>query len=187
MRIKSQDKVSNWEQILDENIQVEYVDIPTGKFHEITKDDRISKSYETEKHIALGFQTESGRGKGVQWVPIEHVEPVLDILQHFVDNQDEIDSDFGPSWPDPVETIKETIRRIPRYDADGSIIPGAFDINFRVRPGKGSKAMSVPAEDFPAFVAKLRSYQPGIIEAVETLETRRAEREERPVSRISLS
>ncbi len=154
MKINTAAKVASWKEVLDSNVQVDSVAVPTGKFHEIVKDDRISKVYETEDKICFGFQTESGRGKGIQWVPVNHVDSVLETLMDFALNPEKIE-DSSDAWPDPVQTIKETITRTPALDEDGNPT-GKFNVSFRVRAGKGSKSITIPAEDFLECRLQLR-------------------------------
>jgi hypothetical protein len=67
MKLLKTEKSSDWRNILEQSVQLDYAQIPNGEvYYETDEDGKERKRMRTDKHLALGFQTEIGRGKGVQ-------------------------------------------------------------------------------------------------------------------------
>lgn len=175
MKLNKNTTVLDWRQIFDDSLQVAFTDIPTGEVREVTDEKgRAKKEYVMEERIAFGFQTEQGRGKGVQWIPIEDVDAALDRLEYYAENG--VDSvTANDEWLSPADSIDETITRVKRED-------GGYDISFRVRLGKGSKSCKVPESDFPEFVQSLRATQAQIPAAVEDVIAAQAGKDAAPTT-----
>ena len=174
MRLFNTDTPDNWKQVFKDSVQVDYASIPTGEKETYVNEEGQEKTrMVTVDRAALGFQTETGRGKGIQWIPVEEIPDALSRLQHYAENG--VDSTVvDDDWLNPAEAIDETICRVPRKDADGNAIEGQYDISFRVRMGKGSKSCRVPEEDFAEFVESLAGVTDQVPEALKLVEEKRA-------------
>jgi hypothetical protein len=174
MRLFTNNTPSNWRQTFEDSVQVDYADIPTGETEKYTNKEGQEKTRMiTVERAALGFQTETGRGKGIQWIPVEDIEDALSALQHYAENG--VDSvALDDEWLSPAEAIHETISRVPRKDDDGNKIEGEYDISFRVRMGKGSKSCRVPEADFAEFVETLTGVTGAVPDALAKVEAKRA-------------
>lgn len=169
MRLFTNNTPDDWRKTFSDSVQVDFAEIPNGNVVEVEDEDGVpSKKMETDTRAALGFQTETGRGKGVQWVPVEDIPDALSALQHYADNGVEAVS-VSDEWLSPAESIHETITRIARRDSEGNKIEGKYDISFRVRMGKGSKSCRVPEEDFAEFVQLLSETIEYVPKAVDQL------------------
>ncbi len=176
-RLLSAPVIANWRSVFEETVQVDYAHIPTGSFADVTDDDGITRRQAiTTPTLSLGFQTEIGRGKGVQWVPVDDIDDVLSRLQFHSENgvNQVVENE---TWLSPAESIDKTICKTPALDGDGEPIEGKWDISFRVRMGKGSKACRIPEGDFKAFVAMLSDVIASVPDAIEQVEKLRAKEE----------
>lgn len=175
MKLIQTNTPSSWRTTFRESVQLDYADIPTGEVVEVINDEgQKSKRMVTESRPALGFQTEIGRGKSIQWIPVDDVEETLDTLQYYADNG--VDSvAASDDWLSPSESVHETITRVPNKDDEGNVI--SHDISFRVRMGKGSRSCRVPEADFPEFVKMLKDIKGHIPSAMQEVEAKRAEKE----------
>jgi hypothetical protein len=181
MRLIQTNKVTDWRSTFEDSVQVAYAPIPTGETYEhINEEGQKSKKMRTVDRAAFGFQTETGRGKGIQWIPVEDVSPALEALQGYAENGVESVT-LNDEWLSPTESIHETITRTPRQDSEGNKVDGAWDISFRVRMGKGSKSCRVPEEDFADFVQSLTETSgaiPAALKQVEAARTKAAAKRE---------
>lgn len=180
MKLNKTAKAQDWRVVFDESIQVDYAQIPTGEIREVTDPDtnQTKKEMVTVERMSVGFQTETGRGRGISWIPTEEFEPALEALQHYAKNG--VDSvSASEDWLNPTESIHETITKVPRDGGDG------YDIAFRVRLGKGSKSCRVPEEDFAEFVAMLTDTAEAIPDAVLAVEEARAEAEAKAAAKAA--
>lgn len=169
MKLINKAKSVNWRDVFAESVQVDWTDIPNGQTEKyVDEDDNEKTRMLTDRKIALGFQTETGRGKGIQWVPEDDISSVMDRLNHYATNGVHRE-EAAEDWLSPAETIDKTISRVPRLDTNGNVIPGEYDIAFRTRLGKGSKSCRVPEEDFQDFVAMLTQVIDAVPEAVDVL------------------
>jgi hypothetical protein len=176
-RLLSAPVISNWRSVFEETVQVDYASIPNGQFADIKDEDGIVRRQAvTVPTLSLGFQTEIGRGKGVQWVPVTEIDSVMDRLVHYATNGVETVTE-NEAWLSPAESIDKTICRTPAIDGDGDPIEGKWDIAFRVRMGKGSKACRIPEQDFKSFVELLSSASESVPEACAQVEKLRAKEE----------
>lgn len=174
MRLFKNNKTTSWKDVFNDSVQVDYAPIPTGETEKYINEEGQEKTRQvTVERPALGFQTETGRGKGIQWIPVEDIEDAVAALQHYAENG--VDSvAMTEDWLSPAETIHETITRVPRKDENDRVIEGEYDISFRVRMGKGSKSCRVPEEDFAEFVEMLASVTSAVPAALAKVEARRA-------------
>lgn len=174
MRLIKTNTPSNWRSIFEESVQVDYADIPNGETEQYTNKDGVEKTrMKTESRPAFGFQTETGRGKGIQWIPVEDIPEALSALQHYAENGVDTVA-LNDEWLSPAEAIHETICRVPRKDDNDKVIEGEYDISFRVRMGKGSKSCRVPEEDFAEFVDMLQTVSTQVPAALKQVEVKRA-------------
>lgn len=172
MRLFNTNTPDNWKQTFEDSVQVDYADIPTGETEKYESDDGIEKTrMVTEKRAALGFQTETGRGKGIQWIPVEDIPDALEALRHYAENGVE-SVVLDDEWLSPSESIHETIRRVANKDDEGNIT--GYDISFRVRMGKGSKSCRIPEADFAEFVETLGGVTSAVPAALKQVEAKRA-------------
>lgn len=175
MKLFGKEKATDWRKTLEESVQLDYADIPNGEVYNETDKDGVEKRrMRTDRKLALGFQTEQGRGKGIQWVPVQDVNPVLERLSYYAKNGVERE-ELVTEWLSPAESIDRTIARVPRTDSDGNVIDGEYDIAFRTRLGKGSKACHIPEEDFGEFVSMLMSASESLPDAIQSIEAAAAE------------
>lgn len=174
MRLFNTNTPDNWRQTFEDSVQVDYTAIPTGETEKYENEEGQEKTrMVTEERAALGFQTETGRGKGIQWIPVEDISEAMSALQHYAENG--VDSvAVDDEWLSPAEAIHETISRVKRKDSEGNVIDGAYDISFRVRMGKGSKSCKVPEEDFAEFVETLAGVTSAVPDALKQVEAKRA-------------
>ena len=171
MKLNKSATKTDWRVTLENTIQVDYAAIPTGEIIEVEDPEvkgKMKKEMVTEERMAFGFQTETGRGKGMQWVPVEDVGAVLETLQHYAKEGVE-NVVLNEEWLSPSESIHDTICKVPREGDEDS-----YDIAFRVRKGKGSKSCLVPEEDFAEFVQSLVDTSEEIPGAVKTVNEERA-------------
>ena len=156
MKLNKTESKNDWRLVVEDSIQVDYADIPTGETRKVVNEDGQEKTEMiTVERVSFGFQTETGRGRGISWIPVEDVEDALEVLSHYAENG--VDSvAASDEWLSPVESIHETITRVPSKDSEGALIEGEYDVSFRVRLGKGSKSCRVPEADFAEFVETLK-------------------------------
>jgi len=172
MKLISTAENTDWRTVFEKSVQVDVAAIPTGAVYVVQDDEgRDQKKMETVDRVAFGFQTETGRGKGMQWVPTADLDSALDRLNYYAENGVE-NTVEAENWLSPPDAIDETIARVPRNDSEGNKIEGAWDISFRVRLGKGSKAARVPEEDFAEFVQMLNDVKACVPEAVIEVEAK---------------
>ena len=177
MKLNKSAKQTDWRKVVEDSIQVDYAQIPTGEVVEQTNEDgQTSKVMVTNERVSFGFQTETGWGRGISWIPVEDLEDSLEVLQHYADNGVEALA-ASEDWLSPAESIHETITRVPSKDSDGETIEGQFDIAFRVRLGKGSKSCRLPEADFSEFVQTLRETAGAVPDAVTEVKNARAKAE----------
>ena len=170
MKLINTNKVTDWRATFSDSVQVAYASIPTGETYEHENaEGQVQKKMRTVERPSFGFQTEVGRGKGIQWIPTDEVAPALEALTHYAENGVESVT-LNDEWLSPADSIHDTITRTPRLNSEGVRIEDAWDISFRVRMGKGSKSCKVPEEDFAEFVQLLVDTSeaiPGALKQVE--------------------
>lgn len=180
MKLIKTNTVNDWRKIFQESLQVDYADIPTGEtFVHVNKEGQETTKMRTVSLPSLGFQTETGRGKGMQWIPVSDLDEVMERLNFYAENGVETVK-ASDEWLSPAQAIDDTICRVPRLDSDGKAMTNdngepLYNIAFRVRKAKGSKSCIVPEEDFPVLVSMLNEVLDSVPEALKTVEARRAE------------